>query len=1343
MASKTIRVNLTLNDDGFTTKVQDANGKIAELNRVFKGAAKAAEGMESNLSKVKESTKGVNTAVSGFAKAFEGMKSSMLRMGESARDMRKDLNSISTNTEAVVGKFRSLSSSAGTLGRSFASINSSAAGVVSNMTRLDAASARAIKLIRDMGAQARTAATDMKKLQTSAASMNTSAAGIEAAIARANRAIVDFTQHMRQMNAAAASAGAAQGRMAKSVDHVGGSFHSWIWTLGMAREAAFTLFDVFLRAPIGIIQTNAQLERMQMLFQGMSDQQTRAGRVEDGKVTKNAIVDMALNAPFDVKTLMDGAVKLKSGGIDPLNGSLKTLADSVAFFGGTSDQFHRASIAIQQMAGKGVVSMEELRQQLGEAVPTAMQAMATGMGMTMAELTDKVSKGQVEAKTALAKMLAQMDLEMGGAAQRMMQTWSGMWEGFKTRMVIFSEQIGEANFFQTMRGELSILLAAMDRGAVEGFAAAIGEGLNKVVTELRDLLERAQPLMQAMLNTMQTVGAAVAVAWDAFKGLVSVLATLENSLGLVTGAMTAWLALMAVNRITGMIGGIGELITKYAALGVATQAQTAAQAVSNATTAAGSVQTTALGAAMARTAAMSAGVVTGITTIRNALIGLTVSGGPIVILIGLLTAAIGAWMEFARRGEEAAARVRAAAQGNAPGWKNGDEWKRDAEDLGKSQTATLAAKKKYEDAKKDYLTAVAARPNDSNLLTYLKNRMDKEAGDYAKLSAAHLTAVKAYNANNKKYWGDKAKEDAQRFQTHYDAGTEDYSNKIRRSQRAFEESKEGQAMKPEQRAKKFAEIEATATTAYIAALNRALAKAKTQTEKDIILKKIEDVRARSGNYQTLVGQTPNKTVSTKKDGKKGGDATIQDDRNPLVDAIEKAKVDVAIAETELNALGSDMTKVAKLQQEAELKVKRMFLGGDMDKAINMANGETENKKLDTPARIEGYKKLGGELTKLMATQATYEAQAKAMKTVDDAQAKATADLVLAQAEFNNEIGKNDPIAKFIEAMAQQRTETQLAGKALEDFNAKAAETARLMASADLLRKTKALRDQNKETAANGILDSGERERVLFEQRQAKIREEADSLLKKRKAEGASEGELAGYKAEIERQLALGSEEYAYKAKGALGELLKSWQDVSGQMGQVAADFTSGFADELTNLVVDGKGSFADLAESMVKQIIKINLQLLITKALMAMTGMASPTPVPGTDAMQTSMFAKGGAFNSGNLVRAFATGGAFTNSITTGPNLAPMALFGEAGPEAIMPLAETSGGLGVRAILPEGGGRMAMPDIQINFINQTGQQMDAEAGKPRFDGRKMILDVVASAVSTPGSFRETMRGAMA
>jgi tape measure domain-containing protein len=65
-------------------------------------------------------------------------------------------------------------------------------------------------------------------------------------------------------------------------------------------------------------------------------------------------------------------------------------------------------------------------------------------------------------------------------------------------------------------------------------------------------------------------------------------------------------------------------------------------------------------------------------------------------------------------------------------------------------------------------------------------------------------------------------------------------------------------------------------------------------------------------------------------------------------------------------------------------------------------------------------------------------------------------------------------------------------------------------------------------------------------------------------------------------------------------------------------------------------------------------------------------------------YANGGAFVGG--VQAFATGGAFTNGIFNRPTMAPMALFGEAGPEAIMPLTRgTDGRLGVTA-------QVQMPD---------------------------------------------------
>lgn len=63
----------------------------------------------------------------------------------------------------------------------------------------------------------------------------------------------------------------------------------------------------------------------------------------------------------------------------------------------------------------------------------------------------------------------------------------------------------------------------------------------------------------------------------------------------------------------------------------------------------------------------------------------------------------------------------------------------------------------------------------------------------------------------------------------------------------------------------------------------------------------------------------------------------------------------------------------------------------------------------------------------------------------------------------------------------------------------------------------------------------------------------------------------------------------------------------------------------------------------------------------------------------------GGSGSSGGG-NGYALGGVFTNSLVTRPTAFPMGLMGEAGPEAIMPLARSSdGSLGVRAAQPEQG----------------------------------------------------------
>lgn len=268
----------------------------------------------------------------------------------------------------------------------------------------------------------------------------------------------------------------------------GHSFRMLTLNISLVRFALQDVYDVFLRLPLGIVKTAGEIERMQKLMEGLSKETDDYRRKAEAAAGVKFVFNMAQNAPFNVKALTDTFVKFKTAGIDPTNGSMQALVDSVAKFGGSSEHLHRASIAIQQMSGKGVVSMEELRQQLGEAVPDAIKLMADGMGMSMGELVKHISNGEVGAKAALNRMLTVMAIDNKGAAQSMMETWSGMVEKLKTKWTLFQVEIANTGFFESMKVEISDFIDLFDTTQMKKFANTIGEALNSFVGGVREAI---------------------------------------------------------------------------------------------------------------------------------------------------------------------------------------------------------------------------------------------------------------------------------------------------------------------------------------------------------------------------------------------------------------------------------------------------------------------------------------------------------------------------------------------------------------------------------------------------------------------------------------------------------------------------------------------------------------------------------------------------------------------------------------------------------------------------------------------------------------------------------------
>lgn len=81
--------------------------------------------------------------------------------------------------------------------------------------------------------------------------------------------------------------------------------------------------------------------------------------------------------------------------------------------GASQEQLKSALVALEQMLSKGKVSAQELRLQMGNALPGAFEIAARAMNMTTAQLDEMMSKGQLASTVFLPKFTAQLKKELG------------------------------------------------------------------------------------------------------------------------------------------------------------------------------------------------------------------------------------------------------------------------------------------------------------------------------------------------------------------------------------------------------------------------------------------------------------------------------------------------------------------------------------------------------------------------------------------------------------------------------------------------------------------------------------------------------------------------------------------------------------------------------------------------------------------------------------------------------------------------------------------------------------------------------------------------------------------
>lgn len=212
--------------------------------------------------------------------------------------------------------------------------------------------------------------------------------------------------------------------------------------------------------------------------------------------------------------------------------------------------------------------------------------------------------------------------------------------------------------------------------------------------------------------------------------------------------------------------------------------------------------------------------------------------------------------------------------------------------------------------------------------------------------------------------------------------------------------------------------------------------------------------------------------------------------------------------------------------------------------------------------------------------------------------------------------------------------------------------------------------------------------------------------------------------------------------GGATRAINNYMDAAGNVGkQVESTFTNAFKnmeDAMVQFATTGKMNFTNFANSVVADIMRIYVRMAITGLIGKVGGLFAAGATGGADqgtrletgGAMSNMQANGGAWLGG--VQKFASGGVFNS-----PHLFPMAnggtgMLGEAGPEAVMPLARGNDGkLGVRS---SGGGTI----VEVNVVNQaTVDGYQATATQSTDDNGKDIITVIVEKVK--GAMNQDVR----
>ncbi|MEQ1663170.1 MAG: tape measure protein [Thiobacillus sp.] len=222
-----------------------------------------------------------------------------------------------------------------------------------------------------------------------------------AAIARKQAADVAAAARKQADDVVKANAGMA-GNITASLKSMATQFVSFYTIFGMAK---------------GVITTASDFEQLDIQLKAVM------GSAQEGERAFAWIKQFAVETPYSVESTTKAFMRLKNFGLDPMDGTLRKVADAAAKYSTGADGAERVTLALGQAWGRGKLQGQDILQLIDAGIPV-YDALAKVTGKTTAEVHAMSEKWTIT-RDVMRDLIDELGRMSAGTADAKMNSMSG------------------------------------------------------------------------------------------------------------------------------------------------------------------------------------------------------------------------------------------------------------------------------------------------------------------------------------------------------------------------------------------------------------------------------------------------------------------------------------------------------------------------------------------------------------------------------------------------------------------------------------------------------------------------------------------------------------------------------------------------------------------------------------------------------------------------------------------------------------------------------------------------------------------------------------------------------